>query len=853
MYINPKNPADQSGDYGVSSNSVDTNPYGATILNGILYVVGLNNSDWELVRVNPNNPSDTTGDYGVVGNLPSGVGTVRAVAGHNGKILVFDRESPASVWLIDPTSPGNTGTGYGEQSLPSGLDAPTGASYGDGRLIVVDNAGDDIWYVDTSDFDSSSGDYGKIGGLPSGLTDIINITYVPDYEADASSENYVWKTPQTVITKIAAGSNTHAIDAGNVEHSWQTPQKAKVYAGNVEHLWQTLQVAKVNAGNVEHLWQTLQVAKVNTGNVEHLWQTLQVAITKTDGHAIDASNVGHLWQTLQATITKTDGHAIDADNVEHLWHVPQAIPGGSNAPIISQAIPNHPFVLFEKERNHTTTPSEAGDNDHSTWTAETTIECAIQDSNGNDTTFDHIFVRGSGITSYRILLDKVARGIRTLPINISVTDAFPTIADVSILRNSWQHDLLALDTAMSGSEVTLVFSGSDIKINEVLILKKTPINNQDYITLTHSKIDVNTNLDKTQSGEFSRALLSRGDRLRWRSNCQLEFTNIDEDCELLLDWIDGKPDIVVAHDPELYPWRIYRAKFLNSRYNAAYLSKVFEQGNSLSFQIQEKRPIGSKLIPTLKKTFNTEDSQKKHLFFNDCIHLNNNRITTSSGTIENKVCDNNFKTFSEETTLIFDISDNEESTNVTHIWLKAVGVTSYQVQTLVSDVWTTQQTITPAKKTYASWDNSLEKLTTLISATSIRLVFAGTNIKISEVMLLYHAGGLVSIRELSPVKIDRNAVTSKDDSGEIQQRTLGSDRFKWELDFSAAFSQGNIHALENFIDWADSNPNFTFAERPEEKPWRVYPASFLNEEFPIVPITNAIQIGEMVSFQLGER
>ena len=220
----------------------------------------------------------------------------------------------------------------------------------------------------------------------------------------------------------------------------------------------------------------------------------------------------------------------------------------------------------------------------------------------------------------------------------------------------------------------------------------------------------------------------------------------------------------------LFPWRVYKAKFLESRYSIPYLSKVVEQGNSVPFQVQENRPIGAQLALDLKETFNTEDSKDQYLFFNHCRHLLHGRVTTTSGSIERKASDNRFNTFSTETTLIFDISRNTESTKVTHIWLKATGITSYDVQTLVSNTWTTQETITPTQTNYASWDNSLEKLTTAITATSVRLVFSGSSIKISEVMLLHHAGGLDSIREISPVKTDRNSVVSDSESGEIQSR-----------------------------------------------------------------------------------
>ena len=581
--------------------------------------------------------------------------------------------------------------------------------------------------------------------------------------------------------------------------------------------------------------------------------SISYSLTGTDANDFEIDSDGQITVDAELEILTTYNFNVIADDGEDTASVAISVTTASVVQIQTGSFANQAFVLFEKERNRKTTPEEAGDNDRSTWTTKNTIICDINDKNGDPTGFDHIFVQCSGVTSYVVSLDGVEQGTRTLPLEIEVTEAYPTIDNVAILRNGWQNDLLALDTGLSGSSITLVFTGSNIKINEVLILKKSTILNQNYSELSHSKIDINSNLDKTLSGEFSRAFLSRGDRLRWRSNCQLEFVSNDEDYEGFIDWVDNNPDIVIAHDPELYPWRIYRGKFLDPEYRAPYLTNVLEQGNSVSFRIQENRSVGSRLIQTLKNSFNTEDAQNKYLFFNNCIHLNNNRITTLTGAIDNTVCDNNFKTFSTQTTLIFDISDNGEPTTLTHIWLKASGVSSYRVQTEVAGVWTTQYTITPTQVSYQSWSNSLEKLTGLITDTSVRIIFAGTNIKISEIMLLHHAGGLVSMKEVEPVKIDRNAISSESDSGEIQSRTLSAVRFKWQLNLSAAFAQSNIHLLEDFLDWIDWNPNFVFAERPGSKPWRVYPASFLDNEFKIEMITETIQIGEFLNFQLGER
>lgn len=511
------------------------------------------------------------------------------------------------------------------------------------------------------------------------------------------------------------------------------------------------------------------------------------------------------------------------------------------------------LTLFKSERNRSTTPAEAGDNDYSTWTTQTSVSCDISDGDGSPTTFDHIFLKCSGVVSYTLTVDGVSQGMRLLPAAIQIPDAFPAIADVSITRDGWQHDLYKLSAALSGRQVQLTFTGTDVKINEVLILEKSVILNQNYTNIAHSKVDIDSVLHESEEGEESREIISGVDRLRWMSACTLEFLADDVNYEVFLDWIEDNPNCVVAQD-EIYPWRVYKAAFPEMRHNAPYLCSVREAGNIVSFRLLENRLIGSEALER-KRSFNDVDAEDKYLFFNDCVHLQNDRVTRASGQIDYDASDNNFETFSTATTLDFDISEGTDPTKVTHIFLKATDVTSYAVQTLVSNTWTTQQTVTPTQQTYRGWENSLEKLTTALTATAVRLVFTGSNVRISEIMLLEHAGGLVSMHKVLPIKVDRTGIVQQTQAGEITREASEESgvRFKWQLDFSAAFGYNNSHKLEDFLDWVNTNPNFVFAELPGDHPHRCYPAGFLNSGFNAQYITKTIQNGELVAVQLSER
>ena len=98
------------------------------------------------------------------------------------------------------------------------------------------------------------------------------------------------------------------------------------------------------------------------------------------------------------------------------------------------------------------------------------------------------------------------------------------------------------------------------------------------MNLSHSKVDISSELQESDSGEERREIGVGIDRLRWMSACALEFTSEDDSYEVFLDWIEDNPAPVVAQDPEIYPWRVYKAVFPDLRHNAPYICSVREVG-----------------------------------------------------------------------------------------------------------------------------------------------------------------------------------------------------------------------------------------------------------------------------------
>ena len=64
----------------------------------------LDNSDHELWRINPDDPSDETGDYGLVGSLPSGLADSSGIGYGENKWLAIDFNTD-ELWRINPDDP----------------------------------------------------------------------------------------------------------------------------------------------------------------------------------------------------------------------------------------------------------------------------------------------------------------------------------------------------------------------------------------------------------------------------------------------------------------------------------------------------------------------------------------------------------------------------------------------------------------------------------------------------------------------------------------------------------------------------------------------------------------------------
>ena len=105
--INPEDPDDETGDFGriaTRPSEEADNPGALVSHDGSLYAVtGLAGPDG-LWRINPDDPSDESGDFGLVGPLPTAITVPAGLASHDGNLYAVDQTTD-ELWRINPDDP----------------------------------------------------------------------------------------------------------------------------------------------------------------------------------------------------------------------------------------------------------------------------------------------------------------------------------------------------------------------------------------------------------------------------------------------------------------------------------------------------------------------------------------------------------------------------------------------------------------------------------------------------------------------------------------------------------------------------------------------------------------------------
>ena len=258
------------------------------------------------------------------------------------------------------------------------------------------------------------------------------------------------------------------------------------------------------------------------------------------------------------------------------------------------------------------------------------------------------------------------------------------------------------------------------------------------------------------------------------------------------------------------PLESYEVNPNNSAYtdtksvSGRYLVSGLTRGSNQTFSVRAKRADGTtgSAVTVTKRT--PIASLHNALFFRDCRNLEGkgSRVTEhgNSSNILRAAADNDLETYTDETDLAIDISDGTNPTRVDAIMTITEGVASHVGVATggVGTGWTTRTIPTTIKNwegtnvstTVDNKQHDLYLLDTHFTATSVRVTFTGSNIRIYGIYLLefgveINCNG--DMTEISPDFVDRNFVLHQQADGGVIRETGRGGRQKFEIDFTAKF------------------------------------------------------------------
>ena len=209
----------------------------------------------------------------------------------------------------------------------------------------------------------------------------------------------------------------------------------------------------------------------------------------------------------------------------------------------------------------------------------------------------------------------------------------------------------------------------------------------------------------------------------------------------------------------------------------------------------------------------------------------------------NEMTDDNFGTSSAEVDVDIDISDGTSPTGVDYIFLKYTGdLTSYTVTpTGGTGAAFSRNSVPSAVQNWEGKTVSLEvdgfkhdlyEVPSAVTATSVRMQFVGTGVRIVQLMVLALGYEIHANRDFSsmepPARNDRTGVVHPNTRGGIKRvQQIGASREKLEYDLTAMFRTSvNPQDSREFLAWRAKNYNCAFAFEFTRYPEQVMLAMF---------------------------
>ena len=250
----------------------------------------------------------------------------------------------------------------------------------------------------------------------------------------------------------------------------------------------------------------------------------------------------------------------------------------------------------------------------------------------------------------------------------------------------------------------------------------------------------------------------------------------------------------------------------------------------------------------------------------------NDRVTVRGATtIVSEMTDNDYTTYSDEGDVDVNIADaSGNPTRVDAVFVKCSGVdtqrgdptggsgSSWAARTIPDTV--NNFSGAAVETTLDGFQHDLFLLDPPFTATSVRLRFTGSDIKIYAVMLLQIVAqwdvNRIETLTADPEQIDRATnLQAIQGRGQALANVLGGERPKWETDYSVKVVPGRTinQSVDELLHTLGQNENCGFAREFTRFPEQVYPAVVLSDRIQTRLIGQYKISGEAVNFRVGEQ
>ena len=239
---------------------------------------------------------------------------------------------------------------------------------------------------------------------------------------------------------------------------------------------------------------------------------------------------------------------------------------------------------------------EVQDNDYRTFSTETTISIDTFGVNQNTpSVINYVFVKCSGVSNYSLTVPAGAgsgggfanRVISEYTEADGITvDTFYADARGRII----QHDFAPLNATqrLTATEVQLNFTGSDIRIYEIMLMQGILVIQPEELFTNIEHTRVSNSISKTNIRGENFNIRSLASRSKWSSR-YTAFFSLDTELaqETLIEVIENNKNFVFVPEWNRFPPRVYLATWGTSTFPSRYRSTYINGGSYLDFEVLE--------------------------------------------------------------------------------------------------------------------------------------------------------------------------------------------------------------------------------------------------------------------------